>query len=66
MENLTKRETEILTLVVDELSSSEIAKRLKISQRTVDTHRHNIAKKLKSSSLVVFTKYAIANNLLTI
>ena len=66
MENLTKRETEILTLVVEELSTNAIAKSLEISQRTVDTHRHNIAKKLKSSSLVVFTKYAIANNLLKI
>ena len=43
---LTKRETEILTLVAKELTNQEIADRLFISLRTVQTHRINLNQKL--------------------
>lgn len=57
--NLSQREKEILKLIVRERSSLDIAHELKISIRTVDTHRKNIAKKLKTKSLIGLTKYAI-------
>ena len=56
---LTYREIEILELVVYELSSLQIAERLEISIRTVETHRKNILRKTKASSLVGLTKKAI-------
>lgn len=43
---LTKRETEILSLVARELTNQEIADKLFISIRTVETHRLNLAQKL--------------------
>lgn len=57
--NLSQREKEILKLIVKEFSSQDIADALEISIRTVDTHRKNIAKKLKTKSLIGLTKYAI-------
>ncbi|MCU0449011.1 MAG: response regulator transcription factor [Bernardetiaceae bacterium] len=44
---LTQREREILRLLVDGMSSPEIAEKLFISHRTVENHRANIMDKLK-------------------
>ena len=44
--SLTKREVEILTLIAKELSNQQIADKLFISLRTVQTHRINITQKL--------------------
>ena len=44
--SLTKREVEILSLVARELSNQEIADKLFISIRTVETHRINLTQKL--------------------
>ena len=44
--SLTKREMEILSLVAKELTNQEIADRLFISIRTVETHRINLSQKL--------------------
>lgn len=43
---LTPREKEVLQLVVDGFSSTEIARKLSISKRTVDIHRANLVRKL--------------------
>lgn len=43
---LTKREVEILSLVARELTNQEIADKLFISIRTVETHRINLTQKL--------------------
>ncbi len=45
-EKLTQREIEIIKLVKDGLTNKEIAATLFISQRTVETHRARILKKL--------------------
>ena len=42
---LTKREKEILHMVIEEYSNSEIADQLCISHRTVEAHKHNILEK---------------------
>ena len=44
--SLTKREVEILSLVARELTNQEIADKLFISIRTVETHRINLTQKL--------------------
>ncbi len=62
-EGLTERETEILKLICMEYSTIEIAEKLFISDRTVDTHRANILKKLKIKTVVGLVKYAIENNI---
>jgi DNA-binding NarL/FixJ family response regulator len=44
---LTKRELEVLTLTMEGLVSKEVAERLCISPRTVETHCSNIFAKLQ-------------------
>lgn len=56
---LSKREQEILGLICEELTSREIADRLFISPRTVETHRKNILKKTGAQSLVGLIKIAV-------
>lgn len=64
IKNLTERENEILALIVQEYSSEQIAEKLFISKRTVDTHRINILNKTNSKTIVGLIKYAIANHLI--
>lgn len=61
--HLSARETEILLLVLDDLSSAQIAARLNISIRTVETHRKNIHHKTGAKSLIALVKWAIRKNL---
>ena len=56
---LTARETEIVKLLVQEFSSQEIATMLHISSGTVETHRHNILRKLDVRSTIGVVKFAI-------
>jgi DNA-binding NarL/FixJ family response regulator len=62
---LTTREREILNLIAKELSNEEIANKLFISERTVETHRRNIFTKTKTKSIVGLIKYAIKNGLIS-
>lgn len=64
MKRLSAKETEILTYVLEEHSSAEIAEKLQISKRTVDTHRKNIIKKTQVKSLVGMVKYGIEHGLM--
>lgn len=63
---LTKREIEILKLVVEGLTNKEIAKQLFISIRTVDSHKNNLMTKLNLKSTVELVKFAIKNKLVTL
>ncbi len=49
---LTKREIEVLTLVIEGKSSKEVADMLFVSKRTVDFHLANIYDKLQVSNRV--------------
>lgn len=62
--SLTERETEILKLIAEEYSNPEIAERLFISVRTVDTHRRNLLEKLGVKNTAGLVKYAIKIGLL--
>lgn len=62
--SLTKRETEIIRMIAEELTNAEIAERLGISSRTVDTHRRNLLQKLDVKNTAGLVKFAIQNNLL--
>ena len=63
-ELLSEREREILNLIAKENSNKQIAEKLFISERTVETHRKNIFRKTNTTSLVGLIKYAFANNLI--
>ena len=58
---ITKREREILMLIANGKTSQQIAKSLKISKYTVDTHRKNIHKKLDIKTNTGLVKYVMEN-----
>jgi Response regulator containing a CheY-like receiver domain and an HTH DNA-binding domain len=60
---LTKRETEILTLIANELTNQEIADKLFISLRTVETHRQNLIEKLNVKNTAGLVREAYLRNL---
>ena len=62
---LTKREREILKLVVEGMTSKEIAEKLYISPRTVDTHRSNLMEKLELNNIADLVRFAIKNGLVS-
>ncbi len=62
-EPLTDREIEVLKLITKELSSSEIAKKLSINLKTVESHRRSLYKKIKVKNVVGLIMYAVKNNI---
>lgn len=60
---LTEREREILKLITKEYSNKQMADKLFISERTVETHRKNIFRKTNTNTLVGLMKFAFENNL---
>ncbi|HPR31679.1 MAG TPA: response regulator transcription factor [Prolixibacteraceae bacterium] len=56
---LSDREVEILTLLADGFTNREIADKLFLSPRTVDTHKANIMAKLQLNSTANLVKYAL-------
>jgi DNA-binding NarL/FixJ family response regulator len=66
LQNLSIRQIEILKLWGDGLSNQDIADRLFISIRTVETHKNHIMQKLNLKTTVDMVKYAIKNNLIKI
>ena len=63
-EPITGREREVLKLVAQGLSTKEIAGRLEISSRTVESHRANLMRKLGVHSVAMLTQYAIREGLI--
>ncbi|MBC7913344.1 MAG: response regulator transcription factor, partial [Pyrinomonadaceae bacterium] len=61
---LTNREIEIICLIEKELSNKQIADKLFISERTVETHRKNIFRKTATQSIVGLIKYAYDHKLI--
>jgi two-component system NarL family response regulator len=62
-DRLGAREREVLQLLAEGSTSSEIAARLHVSTSTVETHRRNIMRKLDIHSVAELTKYAIREGL---
>jgi DNA-binding NarL/FixJ family response regulator len=62
--HLTEREIEIVKLIAQEFSNGEIAKKLCISERTVETHRKNIYRKTNTKTIVGLIKYAVEHKLI--
>jgi len=62
---LSPREIEVLQLLAEGKRASEIADRLHLSVKTVQTHRRNIMEKLDLHNLAELTKYAIQKGLIS-
>lgn len=62
---LSERELEIIRLLSEGLTSQEIADRLFISMRTVETHRKNILDKLELRNVAGLIRYAFEHRLIT-
>src|SRR6266849_6232092 len=62
--SLTEREREILKHVAEGYTNNQIAERLVISPKTVDTHRTHIMDKLNLHSRAELVKYAMRRGLL--
>jgi DNA-binding NarL/FixJ family response regulator len=60
---LSKKETEILSLVAQGLNSESIGKKLFISPTTVNNHRGNIMHKLEIDSAAELVKFAIRQSI---
>ncbi|HOX56853.1 MAG TPA: response regulator transcription factor [Candidatus Paceibacterota bacterium] len=63
---LTDREREVLVLIAEGKSNKEIADKLGIGVRTIETHRERIMRRLNIHSVAGLTKYAIANGLVSL
>jgi DNA-binding NarL/FixJ family response regulator len=62
--DLTKREVEVLILIAQGKTLTEIAEELFLSVKTVDTHKLHIQDKLGLSNTAKLVKYAFENNLI--
>ncbi|MFY9270594.1 MAG: response regulator transcription factor [Candidatus Manganitrophaceae bacterium] len=63
---LTKREAEVVCLVADGYKNREVAEKLGISIKTVETHRANIMNKLALRNLAELIRYAVQKGLVKI
>lgn len=63
---LSEREVEVLKLFAEGMSYKEIAAKLFISPRTVETHKENIMMKLSLQTLADLIKYAIREKLISL
>ncbi|PQJ72191.1 response regulator transcription factor [Polaribacter butkevichii] len=61
---LSNKESEVLTLISKGLTTKEIASKLFVSSRTIETHRANILKKLEVKNTASLIKKATENNLI--
>jgi DNA-binding NarL/FixJ family response regulator len=63
---LTPREREVLQLMAEGYATKEVAHRLHVSVKTVETHRRQLMEKLDLHSVAELTKYAIREGLTTL
>jgi two-component system, NarL family, nitrate/nitrite response regulator NarL len=63
--DLSNREREVLTYIAEGFCNKEIACRLDIGTRTVETHRERLMRKLDIHSIAGLTRFAVAKGLVT-
>jgi DNA-binding NarL/FixJ family response regulator len=57
--SFSEKETEIMRLICEQLSSKQIAERTNLTHRTVEKYRENIMQKTNSLNLAGIVVYAI-------
>lgn len=60
---LSRREKQVVEQLVAGLSTREVAKKLSVSIKTIESHRQMVFKKLRIRDLANLTKYALQNGL---
>ena len=63
IDSLSTRERQVFTLMIEGLRAKEIASRLELSPKTVDTYRASLMRKLDIHDVAGLVKYAIQRNL---
>lgn len=63
IEDLTNREREVLQLVAEGFKSKQVAERLNISEKTAETHRAKVMKKLNLDNAVKLARFALSEGL---
>lgn len=63
-ETITPREREIVQLLAEGHTNREIAEKLNLSVKTVETHRSNIMKKMGFRSITDLVLYAVRNHMI--
>jgi DNA-binding NarL/FixJ family response regulator len=63
---ISKKEREVLQLVAEGEKTRDIAEKLNVSIKTVETHRRNIMKKLSIFSIAGLTKFAIKEGIVSL
>lgn len=63
LESLSPREREVMLLVIEGRSSSEIAEALHLSPKTVETHRSRLMEKLGVENVIGLVKFAVQHGL---
>jgi len=66
LESLSPREREILQLVAEGKTSQEIAERLSISPKTVDTYRSRLMRKIGVEDMAGLVKFAIQHGVISL
>lgn len=64
-QELTKREKQILELVVQGFTSRQMAEQLNVSHRTIDHHRSSLLRKLNRKNSIDLVNYAVRNGFVT-
>ncbi len=63
LQNLSAREHQVFSLLVEGLRAKEVAARLELSPKTVDTYRANLMRKLDIHDVAGLVKFAITRNM---
>jgi len=63
---LTTREREVLALIAEGQSNKEVARKLGIGVRTIETHRERIMEKLNIHTIAGLTRFAIRNGVISL
>jgi len=61
---LSRRESEVLQLLAEGLTTNEIAEKLFTSKRTIETHRQNILEKTQTKNTAALIRMAVTQGLL--
>jgi len=62
--DLTEREVDVLKLITEEYTNKEIGEQLNISNRTVDTHRRNLLRKIGAKNSIGLIRFAYNSGLI--
>lgn len=63
--HLSPRERDVLRLIAGGLSNRDAGKRLGVSERTIESHRRNLMKKLEVHRVVDLVRYAIRESMIS-